>query len=732
MRKFYPYLQNPYDGNLNSADEKISFLHKVDSVVNQRQYVKLTLLNWDESAIKTLDGIVSSGTLTKDGTSTVRRSMSLSASLDGGSYDAASLDMDFSINKKIFVEIGVKNETGQYQDYPILWFPQGVFFISSCSISSSTSGGVKVSLNLKDKMSMLNGDVGGRLPAVTIFDEEDTQSPSGKHVSKKVPLYGIIRELVNHFGGEDLNNILIEDVDLKIRRVVKWVGDTPLYLISNGGGQDDEYGTGGYLVARTEKSDSDVIYRVCREGDDAGYVYDDFVYTGDLTSNLGDTICSVLDKIKNYLGNYEYFYDEYGIFHFREIKNYLNTTQATTVLNSMNASSYLVDSDVKKDTYVFSDNDNLSSLTCNPQYGNIRNDFIVQGKRSGTSTATSADVRYHLAIDEKPRKTVQNEDGSYSYATRYNVLMYVEPDTNVTKAAFPLIEDGVLPEIGNFNVIYYDRDDGKFYYWDDQYKEVDVVRYYRRDADANVYDYVSADDGAVVVDGGYTPSDWRTELYIQGLEAASTGVDSGYYFPELESGWPSIYDIDKQRFIGQGVSDGSELVSSLCDGNYFLDFIDPSESELGQYSVKAIGRRSDVVTDADVNCLFAPDIPDTVFINIDDVSVEMNPKQQAQELMAKGEKWSYVHGQIYDNMATGGYKNGAFDRIKSELYKYTNYQRSLSLTAIPAFYLEPNTRVTVKSASENVFGSFLVKSISYTLGNGSTMSVSANEVFERF
>jgi hypothetical protein len=42
----------------------------------------------------------------------------------------------------------------------------------------------------------------------------------------------------------------------------------------------------------------------------------DLVYAGDLISNIGETLTSVLDKIKNMLGNFEYFYDLGGRFVF--------------------------------------------------------------------------------------------------------------------------------------------------------------------------------------------------------------------------------------------------------------------------------------------------------------------------------------------------------------------------------------------------------------------------------
>jgi hypothetical protein len=53
-------------------------------------------------------------------------------------------------------------------------------------------------------------------------------------------------------------------------------------------------------------------------GDSIGYQYTDFVYPveGELASNAGDTIVSVLDKVKNTLGNFEYFFDLDGNFRF--------------------------------------------------------------------------------------------------------------------------------------------------------------------------------------------------------------------------------------------------------------------------------------------------------------------------------------------------------------------------------------------------------------------------------
>ena len=863
MRRVYEYLQT--SGTLEGQRKQNDFLYKIDSSLNQRQYVKMTLLSWEERPLKEVQGIVTSGSLTKDGSSSVRRTMSLTVNLDGGEYDATSLDMDFSLNKKIFVELGVKNDTGEWGQYPILWFPQGVFFINRVSLSSSSSSSVSMSLNLRDKMSLLNGDVGGIIPASTIFDSVDTQSSTGEYISQKVTVYELIENLVNHFGGEDLCNIVIEDVDLKIRRVVRWTAENTLYLYQDKPeySSDKDKSLYYYHAQIDEKPDeskySDI--KTVAQGEDCGYVYDDFVYTSELSVSGGSKVTDVLDKIVSYLGNYEYFYDEYGIFHFREIKNYVNTTYATQAIEDMTKNSYLMSTTTGKTSYAFSDATNIISLSSNPSYDNIKNDYIVEGLRKSTVSDVSYPVRYHLAIDSKPAKTYGGEDGVFTYTPRKGIVLYTDPDTNQTKLCFPKVydsknDDTALPPIGTLDVIYYDKsfshqETGEKKYQKYQYKggEKDVGRplyfvvrpckyelaektslsdisgytgYYipiefekvyvgKKDeteswvdengnqvGDESLAEQVPQktsestmtlnvfteapgkilDDGRQYYSGmqkdltngksyehrndpclietpecvkwnsteyeilpvvatypedgdkAYIPQDWRTELYVRGEYAKTNGTDKGYYYEELASGWPQIYDLDKQEFIKSIDSQGTKTtsMSSLTDGNMFLDFIDAGTSALGEYAVNAIGRRTDFVSDNDVNCLFQPEIPDIVFVNSSDDDKEA----QELELLKRGEKYSQVQSDIYAALATGGYKNGAFDKIKYELYLHTGYQRTLSITAIPAFYLEPSIRVSVRDKTTNTYGDYVIKSITYSLGTSPSMSVNATELVERF
>lgn len=698
MRRQYPYLQDSYVETESGALEKREFLAQLDTFINQKRYARLTLLNWKEEPLKEIQGEIVSGNISKDGSSSVRATCSLTTSVDTTSYTVGDANMDFAENKKIFIEIGIKNYTKEYPQYPILWFPQGVFFIKSFACSSSSSTAMNISLTLNDKMGMLNGDIGGKFPSTTILDEEDTQTETGEYATVKVPVYRIIQEVVNHFGGEDLNNIIIEDVPLRIKRIMRWTGDTPLYLVSNGG--QAEAGTLSYDPQLTPPEEG--AYLQINNGDDAGYVYNDFVYDKELVMNAGQSVADALEQIKQYLGNYEYFYDEFGIFHFREIRNYLNTTQGKVMVTDMTENDYMVERAIPKEVYTFSDNSNLLSINVNPQYENIKNDYIVHGLRKMTDSDISYDIMYHLVIDSKPQT-----GNIYT-----NVLLYRELDTDIQCAIFPNnIQE--LPDFGEFNTIYR-LPDGKAYIWDDDnsWKELVVEAYY---------------DAA----NPYVTVDWRTELYLQGFQALyNNSTDQGYYFQELRAFWPQIYDLKEQQFWGEA-EDPALQARVLTDGNYFLDFID-SSGPLGKWSVSNIGRRSDVVVDEEINCLFEPEIPNIVFLDLDLQDTDPEEFQRLRdECIDQGQPYAQTRGEIFQAFFTGGYSNGAYARICTELYSHTTYQKTISITAIPNYYLAPNSRVRISDNTTQTFGSYMIQNISLPLDVGSVMSVTLNECMQQ-
>ena len=222
-----------------------------------------------------------------------------------------------------------------------------------------------------------------------------------------------------------------------------------------------------------------------------------------------------------------------------------------------------------------------------------------------------------------------------------------------------------------------------------------------------------------------TTSDWRDELYLQGVQAEGSGLDTNDYYVELVNEWPKLYDTENGKFHEDLINSEGGLVGDL---DYFLDFID-SSSAIGEFSVKNIGRRTKVVNNDKINCIFEANIPDVILINLGDDPATVQKKKN--EAIARGQKYLQVSGQVYDNLAIGGSQNSAYNEIKNLLYEYTSYNESIQLQAIPIYHLEPNTRIVVNDVESDIHGDYIIKSISLPLDINGTMSITATRAIDK-
>lgn len=657
------------------------FLKEFNEVHLKEQYVKIIVLTFDEKPIQQIQGLVTGGNISLDGSSGMRRTCNLNMIVNQNNMSLTNTQNLLSINKKIEVLIGFINNTEKYLDYPMIWFPQGVYVIISPNITNGLNG-MNISLTLHDKMALLNGQCGGTLPASVIFSQVEDIDENGKVVINKPTIFQIILELVNHFGGQQLGKIIINDVDTRIKAVMKWTGSTPLYIQS---AVNDDTGQKIYTVSTTELDKS----KVYTYGQDVGFTLTDFTYPGDLIGNAGDTVVTILDQIKNTLGNYEYFYDINGNFIFQEIKNYLNNTYSTRLLNELTLNDYLVDYTTGKSVYTFENSNIVQSYSNTPQYQQIKNDFMVWGKRK-TVNDLEIPIRYHLAIDTKP-----------SFGNEYTIFYYTDPEDGILKAKKPLIFNSKqdFPEIGKANQ-YYSFPEGAIFSWDPDLEEYIQTSYKKT---------------------SITTKDYRTELYFSGIESEPFGLASNYYFTELKNQWPKIYDLQEHKFK-------EEVISSPDNIDFFLDILD-GDISIAKYGIQNIGRRTTTIVDDSINCIFEPEVEDIVFI--ENENDKANMKKLKQECDQRKQNYVQVDSGIYNMLVNGGVLRSAYEEIRRELYQYTQYNEQISLTTLPIYNLEPNTRITVRDVQSDIYGDYMIKSLSIPLDINGTMNISATRALER-
>jgi hypothetical protein len=402
------------------------FLKKLDNFNIREIYARATALDINEYPLELIEGKITGGSINIDGASALRHTCSVSMVAE----DVKLNDFYWGLNTKFKLEVGLKNTIDP--SYPeIIWFPQGVYIITSFS-SSLNANSYSISINGKDKMCRLNGEFGGALPASIDFGTEDIyDNNTGILTRKKLPIKRIIREMIHTYAEEPYHNIIINDLDKYGLELLEYRGSAPMYMLYDTTNSEYNqmlfngkmicYDTNGkrwtletipkYNVrvdlihdeaTRIKLVGSETIYTVSKivYGETAGYRLTDLTYAGDLISNPGESITSILDKIIGMLGNFEYFYDLDGRFIFQEKKTYLNASWNPIV--KIENETYVENAAfIDKVSYSFGSNNLIKSLSNTPNLGNVKNDFVIWGSRKG---ASGAEIPIHMrfAIHKKP------------------------------------------------------------------------------------------------------------------------------------------------------------------------------------------------------------------------------------------------------------------------------------------------------------------------------------------
>ena len=163
-----------------------------------------------------------------------------------------------------------------------------------------------------------------------------------------------------------------------------------------------------------------------------------------------------------------------------------------------------------------------------------------------------------------------------------------------------------------------------------------------------------------------------------------------------------------------------EIIEAPDKLNFWIDFLD-SQGDLSQYSISIIGDRSKVVNDKDVKSIYIRDVPEIIYVDVADERIknEINASNFAH--------YTKIQGLPMNLFSLSSQSKSAQSALEDLLYNHSYCTESISLTTIPIYYLEPNTRILVYDEMSKINGEYLVSKITIPLTHNGTMSINATK-----
>lgn len=641
------------------------FLKQLDKSKEKQVHVRIISLDNEDFPRETLEGKTTGGSINVDGASAVRRTCSLSMSLLEN--DKIITDNFWCYNNKFKLEIGLTNLINK--TYPdIIWFEMGIYVITSFNKSESTNS-LTISISGKDKMCRLNGEVSGNLPISTDFGVEDYENEEGKIIIQKLPLDVIIRNAIKQYAQERDENIIINDLDSYAFELLEYRGETPMFLFINPNTNgilsgvtfnseekiifnekeltlnqledEDSFifysyvptADNSYASQITFSGDKEREYNIAKieYGETIGYHRIPMVYNNDLILNAGDTVTSLLDKIKNMLGDFEYFYNLQGQFIFQKKNTYIQ--ELFSPINSEGAAMPIMYTTPY--SYVFEDKKLIVSISHAPNINNIKNDFSIWGTRKSIS-GVEIPIHARYAIDKKPNK-YRTWDGE-------------------------LLTD-------------------KIYDWRELIYRM-ALDYLKHNQETNFF-IILEKNNPWFVDGRTGYEQYYSDLQGYWRMLYDPKGDSAEYFQnnEINKYWnKNVYlDPTKLNFWFDFLDVEGEL------GKYSINKKNP-QADIIQIN---LGLRSKVVNENTIKSIGFKNTPELLFIYPDEDMGTMiqgtsyKPFQVSQDLL---------DSEVFTRSSQG---LSTFDKINELIYTHTTKLETINLTTIPIYYLEPNTRINI-------------------------------------
>lgn len=567
------------------------FLQLLDRYNNKKFYARIIVTDQNNNSLESIEGIVTGGSVNIDGKSTVRRTCSLSLTAMEEDKKTSITDAYWSLKNRFKLEIGVNNNIdSKYPD--IIWFKQGVFVINSFNKTYNANGSVNITISGQDKMALLNGTLGGNFLSEVDLGAEDTIDEWNNITTKKLSIKTIIKNLMLVFAKERPENIIINDIDDYGWELWEYRGNKPMYLIyqphSSGSSvlsgevinftidenfevtlsnnkkrkisKLSQYYSLNTLKPEYNSNSTTIKYKLndnnfinCKVikieyGETAGYHKIDLTYNSDLILKAGETITSALDKIKNMLVNFEYFYDIDGRFVFQKkkerLQEFLISNSSEMIAPTASTESY---------SYKFDDLSLITNLSPAFKIDNIKNDFTIWGTKNGS---LPFHIRY--AIDKKP---------SYYKTQPYyekRKMTYLRL-TNYTGGKCYIQDDDIDKYIESYETVY------------SKNIKSELTRYYRWVADeqdgilvAKKYQDGEINTGISAPEIQLSTGNYKVEVQLCNINGQLVDIKNNYVFAPQKITYEDALKLLKFNILGtKKVSHGSIKIETICENYSF-------------------------------------------------------------------------------------------------------------------------------------------------------------------
>lgn len=223
----------------------------------------------------------------------------------------------------------------------------------------------------------------------------------------------------------------------------------------------------------------------------------------------------------------------------------------------------------------------------------------------------------------------------------------------------------------------------------------------------------------------YLNNNNKTDFYLKLAENNPEFIDgkTGYeqYYTDLLGFWRLLYNpYDNIECFDKDSSKEQRYWNKYAYTNpdtllFWFDFLDLGEAPIGQYSVRKIGMRQKIDNKNSNNNtnIFLPSTPEILYTTDDD-----NEKQEG-----------YTTLQIPKNMeqliSISSQGLTVIEQMNNLIYDHSYCSENVNFSAIPMFWLQPNTRIYVEG-----IGDLILTKISYQLTHNGTMNLTCTKVVE--